>query len=146
MTTEFEEIGIPEKNHALLVSSPFGLMSTIRHSDGLLSTNPVGFVWDGRHLRVSTLKSRMKYKNLMADSRLSFCVVSLSNIMDYVEIRGYATLQDDTDRSFFRRQFMEGMGGQEPPENLDPLTAERVIITIHPTQVSSPTLYGGQFG
>ena len=48
MTTKFEEIGIPESIHSLLVSSPFGLMSTIRHSDGLLSTNPVGFVWDGR--------------------------------------------------------------------------------------------------
>jgi len=146
MSTEtLKKISIPEGNHALLEKSRFGLMTTIRQKDGLISTNPVGFVWNGEYIRVSTLKSRVKYKNLLADPRISFCVVSSKDIMDYLEIRGVATLDDDPDQSFSRQQFIEGSGGQEPPEDMDPPGAERVIITIHPQQVSSPTLYGGRF-
>jgi hypothetical protein len=43
-----------------------------------------------------------------------------------------------------RRQFKRG-AGTEPPDDLDPPGAERVIITIHPVQVSSPILYSGRF-
>jgi PPOX class probable F420-dependent enzyme len=141
-----DTIAIPEHNHALLEQVHVGVLTTIRAKDGLLSSNPVGFVWDGQQIRISTLKSRLKYRNLVADDRVAFCVVSKTNVMDYVEIRGHASVEDDKDRSFFRRQFMAGSDGAEPPENLDPPDAERVIITIHPQQVSSPTLYGGRFG
>ena len=140
-----EEIPIPEDNHKLLEKNYFGIMSTFRYKDGLISTNPVGYVWDGDHIKVSTLKSRMKYKNLQADPRIGFCVISAKNIMDYLEIRGFATLEDDPDHSFARLQFCRGSGGQEPPEDMDPPGAERVIITIRPRQISSPTLYGGRF-
>ena len=43
-------------------------VSTIRHQDGLISTNPVGFDWDGEFVRLSTLKSRVKYRNLAGQS------------------------------------------------------------------------------
>jgi len=97
-----DTIAIPEHNHALLENSFFGVLTTIRAKDGLLSSNPVGFVWDGQQIRISTLKSRLKYQNLAADDRVAFCVVSKTNVMDYVEIRGHASLEDDKDRSFFR--------------------------------------------
>ena len=71
-------------------------------------------------------------------------VVNMQDITQYVELRGHASLVGDPDRSFFREQFMRGMGGIEPPADLDPPDAERVIITIHPQQVSSPSLYGGR--
>jgi len=130
---------------ALLRSNFVGLLSTIRHNDGLISTNPVGFVWDGERIRISTLKSRLKYKNLLADPRVTFCLMSPQNIMSYIEVRGHALLEDDPDRSFSRLQFRYGSGGQEPPADLDPPEAERAIIIIQPRQVSSPTLYGGRF-
>jgi PPOX class probable F420-dependent enzyme len=145
MSVQLSDIDIPERSHALLKSSAFAMLSTIRAKDDLISTNPVGFVWDGECIRISTLKSRLKYKNIENDPRVSFCVISTKNIMDYVEIRGLATLDDDPDCAFSRRQFMEGTGGMEPPEDMDPPGSERVIITIHPKQISSPTLYGGRF-
>lgn len=129
----------------LLRSSNLALLSTIRHNDGLISTNPVGFVWDGECIRISTLKSRIKYKNLVANPLVTFCLISPKNIMSYIEVRGHATLEDDADRSFARLQFVLGSGGQEPPADLDPPEAERVIIKIHPQKISSPTLYGGRF-
>lgn len=129
----------------LLRSTHLALLSTIRAKDGLISTNPVGFVWDGERIRISTLKSRLKYQNLAANPLVTFCLISPKNIMSYLEVRGHATLEDDLDRSFSRLQFMTGSGGQEPPADMDPPEAERAIIVIHPQQVSSPTLYGGRF-
>ena len=53
---------IPEAARALLDENSLGIMTTIRHNDGRMSSNPVGYVWTGEALGVSTLKSRMKYK------------------------------------------------------------------------------------
>ena len=139
------EVLIPEASHELLKKSVIGTITTIRYKDQLLSSHPVSFVWDGHSIRISSLKNRIKYKNIMADSRVSFCVLSAENVMHYLEVRGYATLQDDPDNVFARRQFIENSGGDEPPADMDPPGAQRVIITIHPQQVSSPTLYGGRF-
>ena len=134
-----------KRHDTLLRSTFFGMLSTIRKKDGLISTNPVGFVWDGERIRISTLKSRLKYENIAANRLATFCVMSPQNMMSYLEVRGYATLTDDPDRSFARHQFKVGSGGQEPPADMDAPHAERVIIEIHPQQVSSPRLYGGRF-
>lgn len=139
------EIRIPEQHHKLLDKSLIGIITTVRHNDQCLSSHPVGFVLDEGVIRISSLKNRMKYKNILADPRVCFCVVSAKNVMEYIEVRGIATIKDDTDRSFARRQFVEGSGGKEPPADMDPPDAERIIISIHPEQVSSPTLYGGRF-
>ncbi len=139
-----EEITIAEQYHDLLATNYFGLLSTVREQDGFISTNPVGYVWNGVRLRISTLKSRIKYRNLLANPLVTFCVVSQRDLMEYIEIRGYATVEDDPGCEFHREQFKRS-AGEDPPEDLDPPGAERVIITIHPHQVSSPRLYGGRF-
>jgi PPOX class probable F420-dependent enzyme len=139
-----EPAPIPEHCQQILADAVYGTLTTIRHKDGLPSTNPVAYVWDGEQVRISTLKSRVKYRNLAANPAMAFCVVSPQDLTQYVELRGHATLADDPDRSFFREQFKRGMGGAEPPPDLDPPDAERVVITLHPQQVSSPTLYGGR--
>lgn len=138
------ETEIPERYHAFLDKHFLAMLTTMR-ADGMLSTNPVGYVWDGRRIRVSTLKSRMKCKNILQDNRVCFCAQSPANPMEYIEVRGHATIENDHDRSFFREQFKRGMGGEEPPADLDPPDAERVIIEIHPHQVSAPKIYGDRF-
>ncbi len=138
------EVEIPAQYHSFLDTHFLAMLTTLR-ADGMLSTNPVGYVWDGRCIRISTLKSRMKYKNLVKDDRVCFCVQSPTNPMDYIEVRGHATVDDDTDLSFFRAQFSRGMGGKEPPADLDPPGAERVVIVIHPQKVSAPKIYGDRF-
>ncbi len=143
--TAHDEVAIDEKYHAFLDTHFLAMLTTMR-ADGMLSTNPVGYVWDGKHIMVSTLRSRMKAKNIEGDSRVCFCVQSPTNPMDYVEVRGHATLVEDADRSFFRRQYQRGMGEQEePPEGMDPPGSERVIVVIHPVKVSAPKVYGGLF-
>lgn len=142
--TDANKALIPEEHHELLRTQHFAMLTTIR-PDGMLSTNPVGFFWDGQKICISTLKSRMKYTNLKNDPRVALCVQSFSNPMHYVELRGYASLEDDADRAYFRRQYMSGSGGKEPPEDIDLPNAERALITINPTKVSAPKLYGGRF-
>lgn len=144
MSEQAETIPIPEQYHALLDRCHQAMLSTIRHTDGLISTNPVGYVWEDGGIRISTIKARMKYKNLLANPLATFCVISPDDVMEYLEIRGYATVEDDEDKRFSRKQFKRG-AGVEPPEDMDPPGTERVIITLHPQQVSSPKLYGGRF-
>jgi len=135
---------IPKENHALIEAQMFGVLTTIRAKDGLLSTNPVSYTWEDQLIKITTLKSRMKYKNIVSDPRVAFCIQSATNIMDYLELRGHATIEDDPDATLVHKQFMHAYG-EAPPEDMDPPGAERVIITIHPQQISSPTLYGGRF-
>lgn len=140
-----DEIPIPEEHAKILAANANGLISTIRHKDGLISTNPVGYVWDGESVRISTLKSRMKYKNLAANPTITFCVVHAADFTRYVELRGTASLEDDPERAFLQRQFRENSGGAEAPADLDPAGSERAIVRIHPVQSSMPLLYGGRF-
>jgi PPOX class probable F420-dependent enzyme len=140
-----KEVEIPAESAAMLKFNSLGILTTIRHNDGRPSSNPVGYVWDGKSVRISTLESRMKYKNLVANPTVTFCVVDRDDHTRYVELRGYATLEPDPDRSFLRLQFRTQSGGQEPPADLDLPKEKRVTIRIHPEQVSSPVLYGGRF-
>lgn len=135
---------IPESHLDLVRNSLFAVMSTIRHSDGMISSNPVSYTYEDGIFRISTLKSRVKYRNLLADSRLTLCIVSPKDHTVYVEIRGHATVVDDVDKAYLRHQFMAHMGS-EPPADLDPPGSERVIVTLYPEQVSAPSLYGGRF-
>ena len=137
------EILIPPEHHALLTKQGMGVLTTIR-TDGALSTNPVGFLWDGECIRISTIKTRVKYQSILNDPRIAFCVQLFKNPMDYIEIRGTASVEDDPDRAFLRKQFLAGTG-EEPPEDMDPPGTERVVITLHPHKVSAPRMYGGRF-
>lgn len=132
---------VPETHLPILENGFNGLLSTIRAKDGLISTNPVAFDWDGEHVRVSTLKERVKYKNLVANPNVTFCVIDPNDLTRYVEIRGHAELIDDPGGSLNKAIYLKMMGEEF---DLDPPEAERVIIKIIAQQVSAPLLYGGQ--
>lgn len=136
---------INPRHEAVLNSTVIGCLSTLRHRDGRVSTNPVGYRWNGSEIEISTLKGRMKYRNMVADPRATLCVISPQDPMHYVEIRGRVRLVDDPDRALFKAHFRATSGGNEPPEGMDAPDAERAMIYLTPEQVSSPELYGGQF-
>jgi PPOX class probable F420-dependent enzyme len=128
---------IPESHHHILVDRPTGHLATIR-ADGYLSVNPVGVMWDGEHVRVSTLKSRVKYRNLRRDPRVAISIPHRNNPNIYVEIRGIAEISEDADRSFVNSLARHYMGVDEYP--FDEPGDERVVITIHAEQVSAPEI------
>lgn len=132
---------VPESHVGILESARLAMVSTIRHKDGLISTNPVGFDWDGEYVRISTLKSRVKYRNLVANPLITFCALDPVMPTRYIEIRGRAEISEDPTAALARK-----LGGQEGGTkfDLDAPGAERVIVKIVAEQVSTPTLYGGK--
>lgn len=143
--TRAKTVEIPEASRAILAANSLGILTTIRAKDGLPSSNPVGYVWDGESVGISTIASRVKYRNILANPTIAFCVVDQTDSTRYVELRGRATLEPDPDRSFLERQFRRQSGGHGAPPDLDPPGEQRYVIRIHPEQVSSPLLYGGRF-
>lgn len=135
---------VSEKHEAILATTFLGALSTIRHNDGRISTNPVSFIWNGEEMEISTLKNRMKYKNLLVNPNATICVMSPQNHMQYVEMRGTVRMVDDPNREYLRHSFIQ-ISGQEPPEDMDPPGSERVTLYLRPEQVSSPLMYGGRF-
>ena len=128
---------IPPGAAAILDDKPTGHLATVR-PDGLISVTPVALLFDGRYVRVSTVPSRKKYRNLLADPRVSISVPHRNNPNLYIEIRGRAQIEPDTDRSFIDRIAQVYMGEEKYP--FDKPGDERVTITIIAEQVSMPQI------
>lgn len=135
MTTSAE---IPA-SHLDILEKPnlYPIVTTMR-ADGHMSSTPMSIIWDGKTLRLSTLKQRMKYKNLLVDPRIALCIMDPDNPVRYIEIRGHATVEDDIDRSFVNKIAKKYIGVDVYP--FDKPTAQRVIITVIPEQVSTPAI------
>tara|TARA_B100000579_G_C22575548_1_gene730989 strand:- start:298 stop:735 length:438 start_codon:yes stop_codon:yes gene_type:complete len=133
---------VPDSHIDIMKDEVIGIVATLRQSDGQLSSNPVSFIFEDGLVRFSTLKERIKYRNLAHDNRVSFCVISSTDPTRYVELRGHARLEDDPG-GVFQKALWKKMTGEEE-FNFDHPNAERVIVTIIPDQVSTPLLYGGQ--
>jgi len=132
---------VPESHRQILETAIFAYVSTIRGKDQLISTNPVGFDWDGETFRFSTLKSRVKYRNLQQDDRLTICILDPVAPTRYIEMRGRAILEDDPEGALNQKIFRKNMGRDF---DLDEPDAERVIVTLVPEQISTPLLYAGR--
>jgi PPOX class probable F420-dependent enzyme len=132
---------IPE-SHLDIMEGFQATVSTVRHRDSLISTTPVTFDWDGEFVRFSTLKSRVKYKNLLDNPQITLCIISPSDFTRYIEIRGTAELTDDPGGEFNLAIFQRLTGMEEFP--YDGPDAQRVTVKIIPSQISTPSLYGGQ--
>ncbi len=133
---------IPDSHLDIVEQEYLAMVSTIRHQDGLISTNPVSIDWDGSFVRFSTLKQRVKYRNLLANPQITLCITSSSDTTRYIEIRGTAELTDDPEGAFQQAMWKRFTG--EDKFTYDPPGAERVIVKIIPLKVSTPSLYGGQ--
>jgi PPOX class probable F420-dependent enzyme len=128
---------IPTDAWDILTDRPTGYVATLR-PDGHISVNPVGLIYDGEHVRFSTTKARKKYRNMVADDRVSMVVPYRNDSSRYIEIRGHAQMEDDNDRSFINQLAALYLGIDRYP--LDVPSAERVTVTINVEQVSFPTL------
>jgi PPOX class probable F420-dependent enzyme len=128
---------IPASHRHIFDDRPVAYVTTIR-PDGLLSTNPVAVLLRDGPVLVSTTKDRKKDRNLLADPRVTVCVVHRNNPNVYVEIRGRAELVEDPDRSVVNEIFRVYAGGDVYPFDRD--WQERVTIVVHAEQVSAPKI------
>lgn len=128
---------IPAYVHDILTDKPTAYLATMR-PDGAMSVTPMGMLFDGTVIRLSTTKDRKKYRNLLADDRVTVCVPHRNNPNRYVEVRGRAVLTDDTDRTFVNTIAKTYMGVDVYP--FDRPGQERVTITVIAERVSAPRI------
>jgi PPOX class probable F420-dependent enzyme len=132
-----EPLKIPAALHPLLSGTPIAFMTTMR-PDGRMSTNPVAMLFDGEHVRISTTEDRKKNRNLLADDRITVCVVQPDNLNRYVEIRGRAVLEPDPDHAFIDSIAKRYMGADRYP--FDKSWQKRVTITVIAEAISAPDI------
>jgi len=135
-----DDVPIPEPARELLTGMRIGYLSTSRR-DGHLGAVPVAVVRDGDVVKISSPAATEKVRSLRSDPRVALCVPDPANVTRYVEIRGVADVDDDVDRAFINWVAREFMGEDEYPHESP--NVKRVVVTIHPRNISMPHVQGG---
>ena len=127
-------------SHADLLERPlFAHLATIR-PDGSPQSSVMWFAWDGRRVRFSHTSTRQKYRNLLADGRLSFHVQDPGNAYRTLEVRGRVeSMEPDADAAFYR-SLQVRYGSDVPVLDAD----VRVVIVVEPT--AFVPVFGGLTG
>ncbi|MEU8839111.1 PPOX class F420-dependent oxidoreductase [Streptomyces roseus] len=119
-----------------LLDSPHPAVLTTLNPDGGPQSSVVWVARDGDELLISTERGRRKERNIARDARVGLTVFDTANPFSYVEVRGTATLAEDTGREvavLIAEQYMGPGGGKEyaeaPAENV------RLVVRITPTKV-----------
>lgn len=123
---------IPE-SHRDLLETDIAILATVG-SDGLPQQSPVWFIADGDHISTSLNTSRQKTKNLTKNPVVDLVILDLKNPYRYLEVRGRAIVEPDSDFSFARRL------GAKYKADLSKMDAKgdlRVIVSIQPTRVNA---------
>ncbi len=92
---------IPEEFHDLLGSNAFAFVSTLG-AGGEPHVNPVWFLWNGSHIRISLMPGTQKYLNLTRDPRIAVAIAHPANRYRYLEVRGrIGPIEADTNDAVF---------------------------------------------
>ena len=119
-----------------LAPTKIAVVATIGR-DGMPQLTPNWYVyWDGK-IAISTTKQRVKFRNLVRDSRLSVCVMTEPLAQEYVTVRGKAEIIDGDSiwpitEAIVRRYVPE----ERVQARMEQLRAEdRIIISLRPERV-----------
>ncbi|MFD0257653.1 PPOX class F420-dependent oxidoreductase [Kitasatospora indigofera] len=119
-----------------LLDAPHSAVLATLNPDGAPQTSVVWVGREGDEVVVSTAAGRRKEKNVRRDPRVSLTVYDRDNPDVYAEVRGTATVAEDTGRRLavaLAEQY-EGPGAGQ--EYLDlPAEQVRLVIRITPTRV-----------
>jgi PPOX class probable F420-dependent enzyme len=124
---------IPEQYLDLLQSTTVITVATIGPK-GEPQNNPVWFGWDGSHVLFSLTKGRQKYRNLVREPRISLSIFDPTNPGRYLEIRGVAHIEEDTDRRFVNSMAKKYLN--QDVYTWDQPGDERVIISVEPQHIT----------
>lgn len=124
---------IPDTHKDLLERPLFAHMATLR-PDGMIQNNPMWFVWDGTHVRMTTSTARQKFRNLEADPRVTLSVNDPDRPYRYLELRGRLVgVEPDPEGGFFgslAERYGLDLDGPLPDRQL------RVVLVVEPFRSS----------
>ena len=119
-----------------LAPTKIAVVATIGRDD-LPQLTPNWYVYQDSRIAISTTKQRVKYRNLVRDSRLSVCVMTEPLAQEYVSVRGRAEIIDDDSiwpitEAIVRRY----VSAERVQVRMNQLRAEdRIIISLKPERV-----------
>lgn len=93
----------------------------------------VWFDWDGSTFRLSTTRSRLKFRLLRADSRMSMLVDDAED-RRYVVGYGRGRVEEHGHAQLSRRLFARYLPGEDPGDRPD--DPDRVVIALTPDRLS----------
>ncbi|HEY7484528.1 MAG TPA: PPOX class F420-dependent oxidoreductase [Streptosporangiaceae bacterium] len=121
---------LPDEARALFDGTNFVTVATV-NSDGGPQTSIVWAKVDGDDIVFSTIKSRLKYRNLARDPRVSVLTYAADEPYHYAEVRGRATMVDDPGGSLLQ-ELARKYEGKSWPDNAPD---QRVIVRVAPEKV-----------
>ncbi len=114
-----------------VLDGPHLAMIATSNADGRPQSSVIFIKRDGGTVVFSTIKGRLKTRNMARDPRVSLLVVDKGQPR-YVEIRGSVEITDDPEKRLLYEMYDAYMGGAAPPPEPD---AERLIVLITPDKV-----------
>ncbi|MFD9356688.1 PPOX class F420-dependent oxidoreductase [Streptomyces sp. NPDC060031] len=119
-----------------LLDSPNPAVLATLNPDGSPQSSVVWVTRDGEDILISTERGRRKERNMARDDRVGLTVFDLANPFLYAEIRGTATITEDTGRAVAVRIAEEYMGPGAGQEYADaPAERVRVVVRVTPAKV-----------
>lgn len=125
-------------SHKEFLDFPVASLTTIG-ADGFPQSTLIWFLHDDGELKISLNKTRLKTKNLRKRPQVSLLIPDLNDQMKYLEVRGTARLEDDTDGSFAQKvgaKYGADLAAYDAPGD------ERVVATIEPTNIRAVNMNG----
>lgn len=109
-----------------LIDGPHATVLATSNADGRPQSSVIFVMYDGDAVLFSTIKGRLKTRNMMRDPRVSLLVLSRTDGR-YAELRGRVEITEDPEKTLAHEMYARYMGGATlPPEP----GAERLIVRI----------------
>jgi PPOX class probable F420-dependent enzyme len=124
------DITLNEAAREVLDEPHFAVLAT-SNADGRPQSSVVFVKRDDDTVVFSTIKGRLKIRNMARDPRVSLLVVDKEKGR-YVEIRGTVEITEDPEKRLLHEMYDRYMGGTPPPPEPD---AERLIVRIRPDKL-----------
>jgi PPOX class probable F420-dependent enzyme len=124
-------------NHAAraLLDGPHLAVLATSNADGRPQSSVIFVKRDGDEVVFSTIKGRLKTRNMTRDPRVSLLVHHASPDPGgpyYAEIRGRVEITEDPEKTMLYEMYDRYMGGATPPPEPDD---ERLIVRITPEKL-----------
>jgi PPOX class probable F420-dependent enzyme len=113
-----------------LIDGPHTAILSTANRDGRPQSSVIFVKPAGGTVVFSTIRGRLKTRNMERDPRVSLLVLARSG--RYVEIRGHVDISDDPDKALLREMYERYMDGATPPPEPE---AERVVVRMHPEKL-----------
>ncbi|WP_062990680.1 PPOX class F420-dependent oxidoreductase [Nocardia anaemiae] len=114
-----------------LIDEPHAAILSTANADGRPQSSVIFVKYEDDTVLFSTIKGRLKTRNMMRDPRVSLLVLSRTNGR-YVEIRGRVDITEDPDKTLLYELYRRYMNGATPPPEPE---AERLIVRITPEKL-----------